>query len=78
MPYEDPPAYMQEILSKVNQNSMPQLLRTVLGSDVLSLDTMFPPIVVDESGRELYARSTCFGSLPEIQCLVCFKPYFVC
>lgn len=74
MPYEDPPSYMQEILSKINQNTMPQILRNVLGSDVLSLDTMFPPIVVDENGRELYARSACFGSMPEIQCLVrsCF------
>ncbi|KAI6191999.1 hypothetical protein M3Y97_00288400 [Aphelenchoides bicaudatus] len=70
MPYEDPPSYMQEVLSKINQNTMPQLLRTVLGSDVLSLDTMFPPILVDESGRELYARSTCFGSVAEIQCLL--------
>jgi hypothetical protein len=72
MPYEDPPTYMQEILSKINQNTMPQILRNVLGSDVLSLDTMFPPIVVDENGRELYGRSACFGSMSEIQCLVCF------
>jgi hypothetical protein len=36
LPYEDPPAsYMDEILSKINQNMMPQILRTVLGSDVL-------------------------------------------
>lgn len=70
MPYEEPPGYMNEVLSKINQNTLPQILRTVLGSDVLSLDTMFPPIVVDGNDQELYARSACYGTIPEIQSLV--------
>lgn len=35
LPYENPPVHMEEILSKINQNTMPQILRTVLSSDVL-------------------------------------------
>ncbi|KAI6198260.1 hypothetical protein M3Y99_01891900 [Aphelenchoides fujianensis] len=70
MPYEDPPAVMQDLLSRITENTMPDVVTTILDSHVLSIEGMFPGVVLDGSSQEMYARSACFGTLGEIQTML--------
>ncbi|KAI6209735.1 GTPase-activating protein and VPS9 domain-containing protein 1 [Aphelenchoides besseyi] len=70
MPYEDPPAVMQELLGRITENTMPDVVHTVLSSSILTIEGMFPGVVVDGNEREMYARSACFGTLNEIQTML--------
>lgn len=51
---------------------MPNIIKTILNTDTLSLESMFPNVLSDDNGTELYKRQTCVGSLEEINTILAY------
>lgn len=49
---------------------MSQIVRLILKSDSISLESVFPNIVSDSEGVEVYRRKACVGTLQEINTIV--------
>lgn len=49
---------------------MPQIVNSILKSDSISLESVFPNIVSDSDGIEVYCRKACVGTLQEINTIV--------
>lgn len=49
---------------------MPQIVDTILGSDSLSLESVFPNVVSDSNAGEIFCRKACVGTLQEINIIV--------
>uniref|UniRef100_A0A7E4VN45 Receptor-mediated endocytosis protein 6 n=1 Tax=Panagrellus redivivus TaxID=6233 RepID=A0A7E4VN45_PANRE len=72
LPYERPPAYFDEILSSVDHAAVPNVINTILNMDALSLDLMFPNVISDDGGAELYKRRACLGTMNDVNTLLAF------
>uniref|UniRef100_A0A915DMY1 Ras-GAP domain-containing protein n=1 Tax=Ditylenchus dipsaci TaxID=166011 RepID=A0A915DMY1_9BILA len=66
LPYEQPASYMGELLNRFDQRVMPEIVRTILNSDSVSLESVFPNAVSDADGNEVYCRKACVGTLGEV------------
>lgn len=66
LPYEQPPTDFSGLLGKFDEAIMPKIITSILNSALLSLDTMFPKVLSDSEGQELYARKVCIGSMYEM------------
>ncbi|CAD5234418.1 unnamed protein product [Bursaphelenchus xylophilus] len=73
-PYEEQPAYMNGILQMFSDNPMPEFVKNILKYDVMSLGLMFPVVVKNDEGQELYNRRNFLGTIEEIQLMAdCLK-----
>jgi hypothetical protein len=72
LPYENPPNYFKDFLTTIDQKAMPNIIKTILNTDTLSLESMFPNVLSDDNGKELYKRQTCIGSLDEINTILAY------
>ena len=51
---------------------MPNIIKTILNFETLTLESMFPNVLSDDNGVELYKRQSCVGSLVEINTILAF------
>lgn len=51
---------------------MAQIVNFILKSNSISLESVFPNIVSDGNGAEVYYRKMCVGTLQEINTIVLF------
>lgn len=49
---------------------MPQIVNTILNSDSISLESIFPNVLSDSEGSEVYTRKASIGTFQEINIIV--------
>ena len=72
LPHEKPPAYFDQLLGTLDQTAMPNVIKSILNMDALSIESMFPNVLSDDAGSELYERKSCIGSLAEVNAIIVY------
>ncbi|CAD5229377.1 unnamed protein product [Bursaphelenchus okinawaensis] len=73
-PYEGQPAYMINILQMFADNPMPDFVKSVLRNDAVTLDSMFPAMVENDEGTDIYSRRNFIATIEEASLLMqCLK-----
>lgn len=71
-PYEKPPSFFDSLLNNLDRTAMPSVIKSILNMDALSIESMFPNVLSDDSGAELYKRNSYMGSLIDVNAILIF------